>query len=293
MNRTGGVEHVHLLVANLVGLEGDHRLHRHQTEQLHQVILHHVAQRSGVIVITAAVLDAHGFGDGDGHIINVATIPDRLEERIGKTKGQNVLHRFLAEIVINPKDLRFVEAGGEDGIQGARGFQVVADRLLDHDPRPFPIPRQPGLAEIFWNFAEHARRRGHVEDAMGLGAPLLFQLRALFAQSRVSWQLLEIARLVMDVLRELIPGGGLGFSETGELIDAIVQPSAQRVIAELDAVHRNDRKLCGQAAVLREVKQGRHEFPPGQVTGSAKNDEHRRFELVIRFHAAHGFTPSV
>ena len=87
-------------------------------------------------------------------------------------------------------------------------------------------------------------------------------------------------------MRELIPGGGLGFPETGELIDAIVQPTAQRVIAELDAVHRDDRKLRGQAAVLREVEQGRHEFAPGQVTGSAKNDEHRRFELVIRFHVS-------
>ena len=84
-------------------------------------------------------------------------------------------------------------------------------------------------------------------------------------------------------MRELIPRDGLGFSETGKLIDAVVQPAAQRVIAKLDAVHRDDRKLRGQAAILREVEQGRHEFPPGQVTGSAKNDEHRRFKLVVRF----------
>ena len=200
MNRTDGVEHVHFLVADLVGIEGDHRLHRHETEQLHQMILHHVAQRAGVVVIAAAMLDAHRFGDGDGHIINVAPVPDRLEERIGKTEGQNVLHRLLAQIMIDAENLGFLEAGGENGVQGARRFQIVADRLLDHDPRPFAIPRQSGLAEVFWNFAEHARRRGHVEDAMGLGAPFLFQLRALFAQGRVSRQLLEIALLVMDVL---------------------------------------------------------------------------------------------
>ncbi len=106
-------------------------------------------------------------------------------------------------------------------------------------------------------------------------------VRAFFAECRVSRQLLEITRLILNVLRELIPDGGLGFSEAGELIDAVVQPAAQRVIAELDAVHHDDRKPCGQAAILREVEQGRHEFSPGQVTGSAKNDEHRRFELVI------------
>src|SRR5665213_847684 len=91
----------------------------------------------------------------------------------------------------------------------------------------------------------------------------------------------------MDMLRELIPRGGLGFSETGKLIDAVVQSAAQRVVAELDAVNRDDCKLRGQAAILRKVEQGRHELPPGQITGSAKNDEHRRLELVVlvRFHA--------
>ena len=119
MNRTGGVEHVHLLVADLVGLKGDHRLHRDETEQLHEMVLHHVAERAGVIVVAAAMLDAHRFGDGDGHIVDVAPVPDRLEERIGKTERQDVLHRFLAEIMINPEDLGFLETGGEDGIQGA------------------------------------------------------------------------------------------------------------------------------------------------------------------------------
>src|ERR1019366_4981315 len=118
---------------------------------------------------------------------------------------------------------------------------------------------------------------------MGFGSPCLFQLRALFAEGNISFQLLEIALLVMDVLRELIPRGGLGFSETGELINAIVQPAAQCVVAEFDAVYRDDSKLRGQAAILREVEQGWHELAPGQVTSTAKNDKHRRFKLVVRF----------
>ena len=196
------------------------------------------------------MLDAHGLGDGDGHIVNVAAVPERLEQRIGKTKGQNVLHRFLAEIVIDPEDLRLVTAGGENGVQGPRRFQVIADRLLDHDPRPIAIARQPGLTEIFWNFAKHTRRRGHIENAAGFGPPLFFQLRALFAEGSISLQLREITLLVLDVLSKLIPRGGLGFTETGELIDPIVQPTAQRFIPEFDAVHRDDRELCGLAAVL-------------------------------------------
>ena len=100
------MQDIHLLVADLVGIEGDHRLHRHQAEQLHQMVLHHVAQRPGMIVIAAAMLDAHGLGDGDRHIIDVAPVPERLEQRIGKTEGEDVLHRLLAEIVVDAENLR-------------------------------------------------------------------------------------------------------------------------------------------------------------------------------------------
>src|ERR1019366_950142 len=215
------------------------------------MILHHVAQSSGVVVITAAMFDAHRFGDGDGDIVNVAAVPERLEQRIGKTKGQNVLHRFLAEIVINPKDLRFVKAGGENGVQGAGRFQVVADRLLDHDPRPFAIARQSGLAEIFWNFAEHARRCGHVENAAGFRPPLFFQLRALFAEGSISLEPREITLLVLDVLSKLIPRSGLGFAETGELID----PSCnRRRSASSPSLMRSTAMIANCAGWLRSCE---------------------------------------
>ena len=186
--------------------------------------------------------------------------------------------------MVDAEDLGFLEIGGEDGIQGAGGFQVIADRFLDHNPRPFPVTRQPGLAEVFWDFAEHARRRGHVKDAVDFGAPFLFQLRALFAQGRIGLQLLEIALLVADMPGKLVPFAGFRHSLARELPDAVVETPAQLFVAQANAVHRDDRIIGGHASVLREVEQGRHEFPPGQVTGAAKDDEHRRFELVICFH---------
>ena len=90
--RTNSVENVHLLVPNLVGFEGDHRFHGHQTEQLHQVILHHVTQGPGVVVIAAPMFDPDRFDRGDGDTFNITPVPDRLEEGIGKAEGQNVLH---------------------------------------------------------------------------------------------------------------------------------------------------------------------------------------------------------
>src|SRR5574337_248615 len=65
---------------------------------------------------------------------------------------------------------------------------------------------------------------------------------------------------------------------------------AQLFVAQVNAIYRDDQKISGHTSVLGEVKQGRYELSPGQVTGSAKNDERRRLGLVIGFHDFHSFS---
>ena len=77
------------------------RLHRHQREQLQHVVLDHVAQRAGTVVVAAAVLDAEGLGHGDLHVVDVLRVPQRLEQRVGEAQRQQVLHRLLAEVVVD------------------------------------------------------------------------------------------------------------------------------------------------------------------------------------------------
>jgi hypothetical protein len=169
------VQHVHFLVANLVGVEGHHRFHGHQAEQLHQVILHHVAQGAGPIVIAAAMFHAHFFGDGDGHVVHITPVPDRLEQRIGKAERQDVLHRLFAQIMVDAEDLGFLKTRGEGAVQRQRRIQVVPDRFLARRCARVPVGRQAGAREEGRDFAKQGGRRGHVENALGFGAPLLFQ----------------------------------------------------------------------------------------------------------------------
>ena len=113
-NRTGAdrpyrVEHVNLLVSYLIGIERHHRFHGHQTEELHQVILYHVAEGPRVLVIASPMPNAGFFGHRDCHVIDIATVPDRLEEGVSESKCQDVLHRLLAQIMVDAEDLRFVK----------------------------------------------------------------------------------------------------------------------------------------------------------------------------------------
>ena len=79
-----------------MGVEFHRRLHRDQRQQLEQMVRHHVAERAGRIVKAAAMPDAEFFIDGDLDVIDMVTVPDRLEHAIGEAQYQNVLHRLLA-----------------------------------------------------------------------------------------------------------------------------------------------------------------------------------------------------
>ena len=128
-----------LLVADCVGVEGDGRLHGGQREELQEVVGHHVAQRAGGFVKAAAMFDAHGFGGGDLHVIDVMAIPDRLDDAVRETEDHHVLDGLFAEIVIDAVDLVFGEDLLQILVELLGGFEVVAERLFDDDARPVSV----------------------------------------------------------------------------------------------------------------------------------------------------------
>ncbi len=113
-NRLEGFQNLDLFAANRFGIEAHRGFHRHQAEQLQQVILQHVAHGAGMVVIAAALLDAEGLGHRDLYMIDMAAAPDWFEQSVGKTQRHEVLHGFLAEVVVDPINARF----GEDVTDG-------------------------------------------------------------------------------------------------------------------------------------------------------------------------------
>ena len=47
--------------------------------------------------------------NGDLHMIDVIAIPDRFKKGVCKAEDQHVLHRLLAQIVVDAKDLRLIK----------------------------------------------------------------------------------------------------------------------------------------------------------------------------------------
>src|SRR5262249_57213978 len=95
----------------------------------------HVVDGSRLIVESTAPLDTEVLRHGDLHALDVLTVPERLQERVGKTEEQHVTHRSLAQVMIDAEDVVLVECSQQDAVEGPRGAQVVAERLLDNDSR--------------------------------------------------------------------------------------------------------------------------------------------------------------
>ena len=134
------------------------------------MVRHHVAQRAGLVVEAAAMADAELFIDRDLHMIDVVAVPDRLEHAVGEAQHQDVLHRLLAEIVIDPVDLVFVDELEQFAVQRLGGSEIGAERLFDHQPPPRAVLGQhAGAAEFAADRQERVRRRRQIEQPVAAG----------------------------------------------------------------------------------------------------------------------------
>ena len=117
------------------------------------MVRHHVAQRAGRVVELAALLDADRLGDRDLHVVDVVAVPQRLEEAVGEAEDQDVLHRLLAEIVIDAEDLLLARHAQDllverpaDGRSWPNGFSMMRRRhcLVASVSRP-ALPSWPAI----------------------------------------------------------------------------------------------------------------------------------------------------
>ena len=143
------------------------------------MVLEDVARGAGLLVERASLLDADRLGHRDLHVIHVAAVPDRLEDPVPEAEDQDVADRLLAQVVVDPVDLRLAEDLADLAVEPDRRVQVAPERLLDHDPSPAGpvlLVVQPDAAELGDDLGERGRLGGQVEDPVAGGPALAVQL---------------------------------------------------------------------------------------------------------------------
>ena len=164
-HRANGFEYFHFLVANTVTGDRGWGLHGDQREDRKNVVLDHVAGDSGLIVIPSSEFNAELLADGDLHVVDVASVPDRLKNTVSETEDHDVLNRFFSEIMVDAVDLGFFDALAERGIEGSCACEVVAEGFLDNDAFPCIVGfgREADEAELLYDFAEESRSHCKIE----------------------------------------------------------------------------------------------------------------------------------
>ena len=127
----------------------------------------HVAEGAGLLVEAGAARDRERLGDVDLDVVDVVSVPDRLEEAVREAQGEDVLDRLLAEEVVDPEDVRLAEDRVDGRVELLRGREIGAERLLDDDARALGKAR---VAEHRHGRGERRRRDGEVIDAARLAA---------------------------------------------------------------------------------------------------------------------------
>ncbi len=168
-DRPQRADHLELFIAHDLRIERSRRLGCDERQELEDVVLHHIAERAGLLVVPRARSDALFLGHRDLHVIDVSLIEERLENAVCEPQDEDVLDRFLAEIVIDAEDLPFVEHFGDRIVDRERARQVASDRFLDDQPRErcfVDRGDEPGAREILHRRHERRRWDGQIIDAI-------------------------------------------------------------------------------------------------------------------------------
>ena len=144
-------------------------------------------------------------------------VPQRLEQAVGEAQRHDVLHRFLAEEMVDPVDLMLLQRLQDLGIERLGRRQIVAERLFDDDPAPLAVVlrHQARGSKRGDRRAEEAVGDGEIEQAVARRAGRLVQSRQMLAEPAIGLRIVEVALQIAHAVGEPLPGGLVECVEPG------------------------------------------------------------------------------
>src|SRR6266702_804778 len=131
-----GPQDLHLFIADGIRVKGDGWLHRCQAEDLHNVVLYHVTDSPGLLVVLCPRADAQTLSSPNLYMVNVLCIPERLKDPISEAECQQILYSLFAHIVVNTVDLILTEHTAYLAVELLCGGQVASKGFFNNDARP-------------------------------------------------------------------------------------------------------------------------------------------------------------
>ena len=187
----------------------------------------------------------------------------RLDEPVREPEHEHVLHRLLAEEVVDAEDLVFAPVPVQLLVQRERGLEVGAERLLDHEPAPaVRLVGETGLRDRLGRVGEHAGRQREVEDR----GTVEHDVQAAQRLDR------DVAAVELDAVDELVEV--LLVDVDAVHVDRGAQVLVELVGRPLLARVADDLQVLEPLAVLEREQRGEQQ-PRGEVARRTEHDERR------------------
>ncbi len=232
-----------------------------------------------VVVSAAPALHAERLGDGDLHVVDVLLVEERLEDRVAEAERQNVLDRFLPEVVIDAVDLALVENLGDRRVERAGALEIVAEGLFDDHPRPdrfVLVVDEAGRGEMPDDDREELRRHREVEETIPRQVPLALHLLDLRLERLERLELVRVAGVVVERADERVLGRDLLAAVVHRLGQHLAHPLPVGLVAHRRAREADHRIAIGQVTGLLEAVERGDELAFGEISGGAEDHDRDR-----------------
>jgi len=251
------------------------------------VVLEDVARRSGLFVERAAALHAQVLGHGDLHVVDVAPVPDRLEDAVAEAEDEDVADRLLAQVVVDAVDLRLPEDAQDLAVERAPRLEVVAEGLLDDDARPAAaalLTVEAGSTEVLDDGPVGRGRRGQVEEPVAARAARGIDAVEAVSQRPVRLGRREVALLVVDAGGEVGPQGGLD-GQPRVVRDRHCHLGAVGLVRVRPPGVAEHARLRRQEPGPAQVDEGGQDAAVRQVAGGPEEDDRARLRHLLQAQA--------
>ena len=253
-----GAQELGAFVADAGGFEHRAGLHGDGGQDLQQVVLDHVAEGAGFLIVAPAALDADGLGGGDLDVIDVLAVPERLKQRVAEAEGQDVLDGLFAQVVIDAVELVFGEVLVELVLQFAGAGLVVAERLFDDEAAPGAVGGfgETGAAETTGGGAVVAGLRREIEEHVAGGLACLGYFVEADGEALVGRVVTNVAGEVEETSGEVVPESLIERAVLEELLDGSLHLLPEVVIGHRGARDADDGEALGEPALEGQPVKG-------------------------------------
>ena len=200
--------------------------------------------------------------------------------RVGEAEHQQVLHRLLAEVVVDAEDLPLVGRPRASRALSARAPTRGRGRTASR-PRCARTGRRsrsarPAARGSSAISGKNSGGRREVVEAVARGSHRCVELLQQGRQPGERRGIVEAPRHVAQPSREALPDRLVGDLDPAVGVDAGADVGAELVVGHLGSGDSHDRRLGRQQALERQVEQGRPQLALGQITRRTQDDDDRR-----------------